>query len=165
MRLPFPTLWPPSATQPWALSLTWCLTPSSTDSMLHCISTTSGEEAESVTRVETSEQKAPKSWGFQPTGRGCQGADTHSCLYRTKPYLRCPSLLHPPSHTLRVSTSAGSGVGVLTDGGTTGDVTSSCCGCWGRGSPKAVRGYIPFLNGDQTGQMGSRCLQTPTPTS
>lgn len=45
-----------------------------------------------------------------------------------------------PTLTLRVSTSAGSGVGVFTDGGAMGDFTTTCWGCWGRGIPKAVSG-------------------------
>lgn len=64
MRLLFPTL-PPFllATQPSAAlapSLTWCLTPSSTDSMLHCISTTYGEDTHRVTTVVSPGKKINK---------------------------------------------------------------------------------------------------------
>lgn len=42
--------------------------------------------------------------------------------------------------TFLVSSSAGSGVGVFTEGGTMGDFTASCWGCCGHGIPKAIRG-------------------------
>lgn len=44
------------------------------------------------------------------------------------------------ARTRRVSSSAGSGVGDLTKGTTMGDLTASCWGCWGQGSPNAVIG-------------------------
>lgn len=42
--------------------------------------------------------------------------------------------------TFLVSSSAGSGVGVFTEGGTMGDFTASCWGCCGHCIPNAVRG-------------------------
>lgn len=42
--------------------------------------------------------------------------------------------------TRRVSNSAGSGLGDLTKGMTTGDLTASCWGFWGLGRPNAVIG-------------------------
>lgn len=140
-RLRRPPLRRPGLRAP-APSLTWCLTPSSTDSMLHCISTTCGRGDRGS--LEGGTPGAGSLSGPQDTAARER---KHSFLSTTKASLRRPLPLprtqrpaHPHSLTLRVSTSAGSGVGVLTEGGTTGDVTSSCCGCWGRGRPKAVSG-------------------------
>jgi len=91
---------------------TWCFTPSSTDSMLHCISTTWNRSQDTL-------------WLPAAALLGCLGRGGNR---------------GPISVTLRVSTSAGSGVGVFTDGGAIGDFTTTCWGCWGRGIPKAVSG-------------------------
>lgn len=88
-RLRRPPLRRPGLCAP-APSLTWCLTPSSTDSMLHCISTTCGRGDRG-----SLEEGTPRAGSLSGPQDTAARERKHSFLSTTKAFLRRPLPLPP----------------------------------------------------------------------